>query len=145
MTSTTRRFSPLWMARSPGHILAGWMSIGGGLLSAMGVTLPWLSFFAGLQPVTALGTPNGTVLLVGAALSALSGMVLMVRPSRWSRGAVTVTGVALTAFSAYLAVGLVDIYRDVSADPLMVAQLGPGLILVLIGSVLVLSTALVGD
>lgn len=70
---------------------------------------------------------------------------MLVRQSVWARRALAGIGTALTAFSAYLVVGLVGIYRDISADPLMVARPGPGLGLVVIGSVLVLTTALVRD
>lgn len=145
MTSTIHPSSERRMARPSPRQLAGTFAIGGGLLTAVGVTLPWLSLFAGLQPISALGTTNGTILLVAAAASALLGIALIVRPSAWSRRVLALTGVALTAFSAYLAVGLVGTYRDVSADPLMLAQPGPGLVLVVIGSVLVLSTALMRD
>ncbi len=62
-----------------------------------------------------------------------------------ARGGLTPFGIALTAFSAYLAVGLVTFYRDVSADPLVVAQLGPGLAVVAAGRLLVLATSFIGE
>jgi len=40
---------------------------------------------------------------------------------------------------------LISIYRDVSADPLVVAQLGPGLAVVGAGALLVLATSFIGD
>lgn len=62
----------------------------------------------------------------------------------WRR-LLTASGIGLTAFSAYLAVQLMSTFRELSADPLMVAQLGPGLGLVIIGSVAILATSAVGD
>jgi len=43
------------------------------------------------------------------------------------------------------ALDLISIYRDVSADPLVVAQLGPGLAVVGVGALLVLATSFIGD
>ena len=61
------------------------------------------------------------------------------------RRGLTLFAIALAAFSAYLAVGLVTIHRDVSADPLVVAQLGPGLAVVGAGALLVLATSFIGE
>ena len=145
MIHTMDRLSPRLLPRPSARILAGSTALVGAVLVAIGVTLPWLSFFAGLQPITALGTPNGTLLFVGAAAVAALGLVVIVRGNRWARRGLTLFGIVLTAFSAYLAVGLVTIYRDVSADPLVVAQLGPGLAVVGVGALLVLASAFVGD
>ena len=145
MIHTMDRLSPRLLPRPSARILAGSTALVGAVLVAIGGTLPWLSFFAGLQPITALGTPNGTLLFVGAAAVAALGLVVIVRGNRWARRGLTLFGIVLTAFSAYLAVGLVTIYRDVSADPLVVAQLGPGLAVVGVGALLVLASAFVGD
>ncbi len=122
------------------------MTLIGAALVAVGVTLPWLSFFAGLQPVTALGTPNGTLLFAAAAVVGALALAVVARGSRrLARRGLTIAGIVLTAFSAYLVVGLISIYRDVSADPLVVAQLGPGLAVVGAGALLVLATSFIGD
>ena len=145
MIHTMDRLSPRPLSRPSARILAGSMALVGAVLVAIGVALPWLSFFAGLQPITALGTPNGTLLFIGAAAVAALGLVVIVRGNRWARRGLTLFGIVLTGFSAYLAVGLVTIYRDVSADPLIVAQLGPGLAVVGVGALLVLASSFVGD
>jgi hypothetical protein len=121
------------------------MAIIGAAMIAAGVMLPWFSLFAGLQPVSALGTLNGTLLLVAAGGAGTLGGVTILRDARWTRRLLVAAGIGLTAFSAYLLVGLVTVFRQVSADPLLVAQLGPGLALVAAGSVLILATALLGD
>jgi hypothetical protein len=121
------------------------MALIGAALVAVGVTLPWLSLFAGLQPISALGTPNGTLLFIGAAVVGLLGLAVIALGSRLARRGLTVAGIVLTAFTAYLVVGLVSIYRDVSADPLVVAQVGPGLAVVGVGALLVLATSFIGD
>ncbi len=145
MLHTMDRSSPRRLPRHSARILTGAMTLIGAALVAVGVTLPWLSFFAGLQPVTALGTPNGTLLVVGAAVTGLLGVVVLARGSLWARRGLTLAGIVLTAFTAYLVIGLVSIYREVSADPLVVAQIGPGLAVVGAGALLVLATSLMSD
>lgn len=131
--------------RPAARTVAGAMAILGAALIGAGVVLPWFSLFAGLQPVSALGTLNGSLLLAGAAGVGILGLITIMRGGRWPRRLLLVAGIVLTAFSGYLLVGLVTVYRQVSADPLVVAQLGPGLALVAAGSVLALATAIVGD
>ncbi|MDQ3690806.1 MAG: hypothetical protein M3406_12395 [Chloroflexota bacterium] len=145
MIQTLNQSSPRRLPRPSSRLFAGSLAIIGAVLVAVGVALPWLSFFAGLQPITALGTPNGSLLLVGAAAVGALGMVVIVRGTRWARRGLTLLGIVLTAFAAYLGVGLVTIYRDVSADPLVVAQLGPGLAVVAAGALIVVATSFIGD
>ena len=118
--------------------------LGGGLV-AIGVALPWFSMFAGLQPVSALGTENGTLLLVGAGLATGLGLLAIVRDSAFARRALVLAGIGLVAFGAYLMVGFVSVYRTVSADPMLVAAPGPGLAIVIVGALLILATAMVRD
>ncbi len=127
------------------RMLAAGMAMLGATLVGVGVTLPWLSFFAGLQPITAIGTLNGTLLFAGAAAAGLLGVVVIARGSQWARRGLAMVGIGLSAFGSYLAVQLITTYREVSADPLLVAQPGPGLVLVVIGSLMVLATAFLRD
>jgi hypothetical protein len=131
--------------RPTNRVVAGTMAIVAGTMVAAGVALPWFSLFAGLQPVSALGTLNGSLLLIGAALAGGVGVLVIVRDSVIARRALMAVAIALVAFSAYLLVGLVTVYRTVSADPMLVAQPGPGLAIVGIGGLLILATALVGE
>jgi hypothetical protein len=141
MTSAT----PVVRRRPANRVIAGTMAIVGGAMVAIGVALPWFSLFAGLRPVTAAGTLNGTLLLVGAAIAGGLGLLVIVRGSVMARRALMGMGIAGVAFGAYLVVGLVSVYRTVSADPLLVAQPGPGLALVAFGALLILATVLIGD
>ena len=145
MIHTMDRSSQRRLARPSTRATSGILALVGATLVAVGVTLPWLTFFAGLQPITALGTPNGTLLFIGAAVAGTLALVTMLRGGRWARRGLTVLGIVLTAFSAYLVVGLVTIYRDVSVDPLVVAQIGPGLVVVGVGALAVLATSFIGD
>ena len=133
------------ISRPSTRAMSGGLAVTGSALVSVGVALPWLSFFAGLQPITAVGTLNGTLLFIGAAAAGLLGVVVLARGLYWARRGLAMVGIGLTAFSAYLAVQLIATYREVSADPLLVAQPGPGLVLVVIGALLVLATAFLRD
>lgn len=145
MISTVQPSRRQWFRRPSTRSVVAGTSLVGSLLVAIGVTLPWLSFFAGLQPVSALGSTNGTLLFIGAGLGSAAGIGYALSGSRLARRALTLIGIALTALTAYLVVQLVATYRDVSADPLVVAQLGPGLAVVGVGALLVLATSFFGD
>ena len=145
MIHTMDRSSPRRLSRPSARTLSGTAALVGAMLVAAGVTLPWLSLFAGLQPVSAVGSPNGKILFVGAAVVGVLGLLVIARDTRWARRGLTIAGVVLTAFSAYLVVGLITTYREVSVDPLVVAQLGPGLAVVGVGALLVLATSFLED
>jgi hypothetical protein len=126
------------------HLVAGTALVGAAAIVA-GVVLPWFSLFAGLRPMTPVGSLNGALLLAGASVVAGLGIVTLLRGPGWARRGLSVMGIGLVAFSGYLLVNVVEVYRQVSADPLMVAQPGPGLALVAIGAVLILTTGLLRD
>lgn len=141
MTSST----PTPRTRPANRVIVGTMATVGGAIVAIGVALPWFSLFAGLQPVSAVGTENGTLLLVGAGLAIVLGLLATVRDSALARRALVVTGIVLVAFGAYLVIGFASVYRSVSADPMLVAEPGPGLAIVILGALLILATAMVRD
>jgi hypothetical protein len=145
MLNTIDRSASIRLSRPSARTLAGALAISGAALVAIGVVLPWFSLFAGLQPISALGTPNGSALLVGAFVTAGLGILAILRGDAWVRRILALVGIVLSAFSAYLVVGLVTVYRNVSADPLVVAQLGPGLGFIVVGSLFVLGTAFLRD
>ena len=142
MTTLIRRRSAVAV---PSSVAVAGLALAGAALIVAGVALPWFSLFAGLQPVSAVGTLNGTILLGSAVVAGALGIVSIVADRAIWRRLLTAVGIGLTAFSAYLAVQLMSTFRDVSADPLMVAQLGPGLGLVIIGALSVLATSMIGD
>lgn len=145
MINAIDRSTSIRRPRPSARTMAGSLALIGAALIAVGVVLPWFSLFAGLQPISALGTPNGALLLVGASVAAGLGLLAILIAATWVRLALTGIGLVLVAFSAYLVVGLASVYREVSADPLVVAQLGPGLGLVVVGSLAVFATALLRD
>ena len=132
-------------ASAPVHFIAAGLALTGATLVAAGVAVPWFSLFAGLQPINAFGSTNGTILLVAAGTTAALGIATAVADRPLWRRLLLGAGISLVAFSAYLLVQLLITFRELSADPLMVAQLGPGLALVVIGSLAITATSLIGD
>ena len=132
-------------ASVPVHLIAAALALTGAGLIAAGVAVPWFSLFAGLQPVSAMGSTNGTILLVAAAASASIGIAAAVADRPLWRRLLLAAGIGLVAFSAYLVVQLLSTFREVSADPLVVAQLGPGLGLVVIGALAITAASFLGD
>ena len=109
---------------------------------ATGAFLPWLSLFAGLHPLRGVIGLNGRLLAAAGAVCVVAGVRCWQRPARGLQRAVAVLGWVLTPFATYLAVQLLDSYRELRANPMLVPRLGPGLFLALLGSLLAAATAL---
>jgi hypothetical protein len=119
--------------------------MGGGVTVILGAWLSWFSLFAGLQPYRGVDVLNGRLLLAGGVLSVFAGIGF-----RWRRGVrlrwgIGLLGFVLLAFASWSALQLLVIYRELSADPLVVARLGPGLIVVGAGALLVFATLFLSD
>ncbi len=121
--------------------------VGGGALIAAGSLQPWFSLFAGLQPYAGTVGVYGRILLGTGLLVVALSVFLMWRESAISTtraaslqgalGAVTLT------FAAWIAYGLQQKMAELEANPMLVAQLGPGVPMVLAGALLLTASALV--
>jgi hypothetical protein len=120
--------------------LLAWAAISGGIIVIVGTWLPWFSLFAGLQPYRGVDVLNGRLLTGGGALSILSGVWFLRHGGLRLRWGIGLLGFALLAFASWSLFQLLILYRQLSADPMMVAKLGPGLILINIGSLLIFAT-----
>jgi len=132
------------VARSPStqERLVASAAVVGGALIATGAFLPWLSLFAGLHPLRGVIGLNGRLLAAAGAVCVVAGVRCWQRPARGLQRAVGVLGWVLIPFATYLAVQLLDSYRELRANPMLVPRLGPGLFLALLGSLLAAATAL---
>lgn len=124
-------------ARAPWTIAA---CILGGALTCAGATLPWLSFFAGLQSYSGLVGLYGRVLFAAGALAVAGGATMLVRRETWLRAAVGVLGVVETLFVAWLLVGLRQTIHGLGMHAMLLARAGPGLDVALAGALLTAST-----
>jgi len=132
------------MARSPStqERLVASAAVVGGALIATGAFLPWLSLFAGLHPLRGVIGLNGRLLAAAGAVCLVAGVRYWQRPAPRLQRAVALLGWVLTAFAICLTLQLFNSYRELRANPMLVARLGPGLFLALLGSLLAAATAL---
>ncbi len=117
----------------------------GGVVVIVGTGLAWFSLFAGLQPYRGVEVLNGRLLLVGGLLSLVAGASFFVRGRLWLRWSIGFLGFVLLAFASWSLFQLLILYRQLSADPFMVAKLGPGLFVVIAGALLIFARFFLSD
>jgi len=111
--------------------------IAGGALVVVGAWLPWFSLYAGLHPLRGTSALNGQLLVAGGLAAVLIGLGLLIpsrRALRWPLGGL---GLSLTLFTTWILLGVPATYRAMQENPLLVARLGPGLIVVMLGALLI--------
>ena len=120
-------------------------AISGGALVILGAWLSWFSLFAGLHPYRGVDVLNGRLLAGCGVLSVLAGVAFLWRSSSRLRWGIGLLGFALLAFASWSLVQLVILYRQLSTDPIMLPKLGPGLIVVVAGALLIFGTLFLGE
>jgi hypothetical protein len=112
----------------------------GGAAVVVGSWLPWMSFFAGLQPLPGLIGRNGRLLLIAGALGMFLGLLLLRRyDRRILRLLSVVLGAAVSVAALWLLVGVWQLTHARGAGAMLVPRPGPGLVLVLFGGVLLVA------
>jgi hypothetical protein len=129
--------SPAAAWRRPATLAA---LVGAALVMA-GAALPWLTLFAGLQRMAGLSGRNGQLLFAGGALVAALALLATWRPHAALRHATLAAGAALAGFSAWIAVGLVQLVAREAANPMLLPRLGPGVFVAAAGALLVVGAA----
>jgi len=119
-------------------------AIGGGATVVVGAWLTWLSLFAGLQPYRGVDVLNGRLLGAGGVLSVVAGVCFLRHRRAELRWGIGLLGFALLALASWSALQLQVIYRALSGDPLLVARLGPGVIVAVGGALLIFATLFLG-
>jgi hypothetical protein len=132
-------------SRSVKQMGIAWAAIGGGVIIILGAGLSWFSLFAGLQTYRGVNFLNGRVLAAGGALGILAGVWFSLRSSPRLRWGIGLLGFVLLAFASWSGLQLRVIYRALAADPFVVAGLGPGLIIVVAGALLMFATLFLSD
>jgi len=112
----------------------------GGALIAIGAFLPWLSLFAGLDPLRGVIGLNGRLLAAGGGVCLVAGVRYWLRPVPGLERGIAVLGWALTGYALWLIAQLFITYRELRTNPMLVPRLGLGLFLALAGSLMVGTT-----
>jgi hypothetical protein len=124
-----------------GEAMSGVIGMAGGTLVIVGSWLPWFTLYAGLHPLRGITGLNGQLLAAGGLLAAVVSVMLLTKPRRslhWLLGSLSL---CLTLFTAWILAGVPATYRAMQENPLLVAQLGPGLWVVLGGTLLIAAGA----
>jgi len=122
-----------------------WLAMVGGAVVIVGALLTWFSLFAGLQPYRGVDVLNGRLLFTGGLFSLVAGGSFLLRGNSWLRWGIGFLGFGLLAFGGWSLFQLLVLYRQLSADPMMLAKLGPGHFVVLGGALLVFATFFLND
>lgn len=112
-------------------------AVGGGVLVVVGALLPWLSLFAGLQRYSGTTGLYGRLAFAGGAASIAGGCLILFRPDHRLRVAVGGLGGLLTLFACWVLLGLRATTHELGRHALLLARPGPGLFVVLTGSLVV--------
>jgi hypothetical protein len=128
-----------WTRRNGAALLA----VAGGALVIAGTLLPWFTLFAGLHRYPGTTGLYGRLLLGGGLIVLAGGIRLGFAGGRalsWSVGGL---GLVLLGFAAWLARGLLEVHQQMTANPMLVARLGPGLFVSMAGAALATGTLVV--
>lgn len=126
----------------PVPVAAGLMAGGAAIIG--GVLLPWLTLFAGLQSYNGLSGRNGRVILAGGVIAIFLGVAAFRRVSRALLATSAALGAAMSAFAAWLVAGLLDTVGAYAHSSMTLAHAGPGLFVVLAGTMIVAASAVGG-
>lgn len=112
------------------------LGIAGGALSVIGASMPWLSFFAGLQAVNGLSGSSGWAIAALGAVAAAGPVVGLFVGGVFGRWISGFAGFGVLAVGGWAGVGLIGTANGLAHDPLLVSALEPGLLVALIGGAL---------
>jgi hypothetical protein len=121
---------------------AGLTAVAAGALIITGALLPWVEAFAGLLPISGIRGGNGRELAAAGAVIAAAGIWQLARGGQAARWLAGLAGFAAAGFAGYLLIQLVRTVRDLGGDSMVIARPGPGLPVVLAGSLAAFATLL---
>lgn len=112
----------------------------GGALVITGSALPWLSFFAGLQPIAGLDGLNGKVAAGLGAAAFMIGLLFLATGRPGLRWLIGILGFGVLVVAGLSGVNIASTVAELRADPLLLAQVGPGVPVLALGGALVFAT-----
>jgi hypothetical protein len=118
--------------------------LGGGAI-ALGSWMPWMSYFAGLQPLRGVIGVNGRLLFAAGVVALIAGGVAAWNDERRvrtvARRASGILGVAVAAAAIWLLVGVGELTRIRASNAMLAPRPGFGLVVVLIGGCVLAAAA----
>lgn len=109
----------------------------GGALLVAGALLPWMTFYAGLQPIAGTRGGYGKAMLLAGIVAGIVGVVRARNDARWTRVLLAVIGSGAVAGGALLLWRAWSLAHSQGAL-MLVPRVGPGLLVVMAGGALVL-------
>lgn len=116
---------------------AAFPAVAGGVIVAVGAVLPWMSLFAGLEPLRGIAGLYGRLAFAGGALSIIGGVAMLSHPVRRLRLAIGGLGAALTLFAVWVLLGLRATTQHLDQHPFLLPRPEPGLFVVIAGALVV--------
>jgi hypothetical protein len=141
------RSGPIRSSTGPSGLLtwraaAGLIATAAGAAIITGALLPWVQAFAGLIQISGIRGGNGRLLAGAGAVIAAAGIWQLVRGGQASRWVAGLAGFAAAGFSGYLLLQLTKTTGQLGGDSMVLARGGPGLPVVLGGSLAAFATLL---
>lgn len=106
----------------------------GGMTIVVGTLMPWMSLFAGLHTYRGIIGLYGRLIAGGGVVAVSLGVLLGARDNRLLRWSAGLVGGAIFFFSAVLLRNLFAVVGNLRGDPMMVASIGDGLYVCLVGA-----------
>jgi TRAP-type C4-dicarboxylate transport system permease small subunit len=116
------------------------LALVGGAAVVVGSWLPWMSFFAGLRPLSGLIGLNGRLLLVAGVAGICLGVARLPRHERKLLRWISVAlGAAVSAAAGWLLAGVWQLTHQSGSGAMLVPRAGPGLVVVLLGGAMLVA------
>ncbi|MGI8419296.1 MAG: hypothetical protein ACR2LN_01480 [Candidatus Levyibacteriota bacterium] len=125
------------MSTAKAYKLQGILTILGGILMILGIYMPWVSLFGGLQTFAGIVGLNGKILLATAVVSICFGLVQFVKKSSALAWILGILGLVQGAFCGYLLFNLFKTVHPAATNgmnSMMAIGFGPGLFITTIGA-----------
>jgi hypothetical protein len=113
----------------------------GGAALVAGALLPWITFYAGLQPVAGTRGAYGRALLIAGLVACIVGAVRARIDARWARLLLALIGGSAVVAGALLFGRAWQLTHSQGAL-MLVPRMGPGLVVVMAGGAMVLLLSL---
>lgn len=127
-------------------VVPGGLAVAGGLLIALGATLPWITLRAFVFSISVEGTrgSDGKLLAAAGGVLVLLGILQLVRRNRTLATVLTVFALVVSAVAIFELVRIVRAVNVIDGEKSASASLGSGLVVLVLGSLVAAAGGLGG-